>query len=281
MAVDDVGRLGPVLDVRDRFGDERHRLVETLAGLRVAQWAAATACPGWTAKDVAAHILGDDLARLARTRDGFASPGPCAGEGLVAFIDRINLEWVRAARRMSNRLVVSALRWTGPQIAAMWSSLPLDQPSEPVSWAGPDIAPVWLDAARDLTEYWVHHQQIREAVGLPVRTETPTAAMVVDTFMRALPFTLRAVPRPSGTRLTLVVEGSSGGSWTVERDRDTWRLVPSGPAADTTVMVDVDTAWRLCSRMIEPDTAIGRAAITGDRELGRAALRIVSIIRAE
>jgi hypothetical protein len=36
-----------------------------------------------------------------------------------------------------------------------------------VSWAGPDTSPAWLDIARDYTEFWVHQQQIRDAVDRP------------------------------------------------------------------------------------------------------------------
>jgi hypothetical protein len=46
------------------------------------------------------------------------------------------------------------------------------------------------------------------------------------------------------------------------------------------VRIDVDTAWRVCTRMIDPDTARDRAVITGDEALGHAALEIVSIIRS-
>lgn len=132
------------------------------------------------------------------------------------------------------------------------ASLPLDESGEPVSWAGPEPAPVWLDAARDFTEYWVHQQQIREGVGRPLLLDPHVVGVVVDTFMRALGHTLRAQERPAGTRFTLVVDGPGGGQWTVERDAGGWGFVPPEPNADNIVTIDVDTAWRLCTRGIEP-----------------------------
>jgi hypothetical protein len=33
-----------------------------------------------------------------------------------------------------------------------------------VSWAGPDPVPAWLDQARELSEYWIHRQQILQAL---------------------------------------------------------------------------------------------------------------------
>ena len=262
------------------FAGERDALVEVLEGLETSQWQAPTACPGWTVKDIAAHVVGDDLGRLARTRDGFAGLEPRVDEGLADFIDRINDEWVIAARRMSPQLLVSCLRWTGPQIASMWRELAFDDLGEPVSWAGAGPAPVWLDAARDFTEYWVHHQQIREAVGESPLLVPHIAGVVVDTFLRALPQTLRAQERPVGTRLTVVVDGPGAGSRTVERDADGWGFALPEELADNVVRIDVDTAWRVCTRMIDPDTARDRAVITGDEALGHAALEIVSIIRS-
>lgn len=106
------------------FDAERARLIGALEGLDAEDWHAATPCPGWSVHDVAGHVLGDDVGRLARTRDGFTRPGPSHGETLPDFIDRINQEWVVAARRLSPRLLLSSLSWTGKQISDLWRSLP-------------------------------------------------------------------------------------------------------------------------------------------------------------
>jgi hypothetical protein len=44
------------------------------------------------------------------------------------------------------------------------------------------------------------------------------------------------------------------------------------------VVLDAETAWRLCTRGIEPAAALARARIDGERRLGEAACRIVSIV---
>lgn len=275
----DLGRFGPPIDVRGEFGPERAALLDTLESLTPPEWMAPTACPGWTVKDVAAHVLGDDLSRLARTRDGFSAEGPRDAETLADFLDRINDEWVRVSRRvLSPQLVMSSLRHTGDQIDTLWGSLAQDEPGEGVSWAGPGAAPVWLDAARDFSEYWVHHQQIREAVGKAVDLDAASVQLVLDTFLRALPFTLRFQDRPDGTRLTVVVAAARGGAWTVQRIGDAWAFVDDVDRGENVVTLDADTTWRLCTRGIVPNVALERADIAGDAELGAAALHIVSII---
>lgn len=272
--------FGGAIDVRGLFAPERARLLDVLERLDAASWNAPTPSPGWSVHDVAAHVLGDDVGRLARTRDRFIGVGPSDDETLPRFIDRINEEWVVAARRMSPRLLLSALAWTGEQIAELWDELPPDAMGEPVSWAGPEPAPIWLDAARDLTEYWVHRRQIHEALGEDDPQDPVTLHIVIDTFMRALPHTLRD-ERPSvGTTFSFVVPGPAGGSWTVERQRDGWRLTEQAPSSNA-VVLDAEPTWKLCVRMVRPDAAEDRAEITGDHDLARAALTMVSIIRGD
>src|SRR5690606_33015469 len=97
--------------------------------------------------------------------DRFASSGPREDETLPTFLDRINAEWVLAANRISPPLLVDLLTVLGDQIVEFWHRLDPDELGGSVYWAGPDPVPVWLDAARDFTEYWTHHQQICEATG--------------------------------------------------------------------------------------------------------------------
>lgn len=57
----------PVLQLAGPIGDpavpllrQRRRLVDLVAGLDDAQWAAASRCEGWTVRDVMAHLVGVD-----------------------------------------------------------------------------------------------------------------------------------------------------------------------------------------------------------------------------
>jgi uncharacterized protein (TIGR03083 family) len=278
MVEDFVARLGPPIDVRPLFSVDRAALVELLRDLSGSEWERATICPGWSVKDIAAHVLGDDLGRLARTRDGYQGVGPRDGERLAPFLDRINQEWVVAARRLSPATLLELLAFTGPRIEALWRSQDLDRLGEPVSWAGSEPAPVWLDAARDFTEYWTHQQQIRDATGRQGPARPELLSVVLDTFMRALPHTLRHAGAPDGSQVEMTVAGEAGGSWTVTRERGGWSL-RRGPAVAATaaITLDADTAWRLCTRGISPDQARTRAGLTGHPQLCEAALQLVSI----
>ncbi|MEU7040545.1 maleylpyruvate isomerase family mycothiol-dependent enzyme [Streptomyces varsoviensis] len=273
--------LGAPIDARPLFAPEHAALMATLRGLTPDEWRA-EAVPGWTVRDLAAHLLGDFYGRLSRDRDGHQEgPGFAAGETLEAFIHRINQEWVDALARVSPAALTDTLELIGGQVVRFFEDADPGAPSLGVSWAGVDPAPMWLDSARDLTEFWTHRQQLRHAVGQGTDPEPRLLSVVLDTFMRALPHTLRGTGAPAGTRVRVSVAGPAGGSWTATAaDGGAWSLAPSDgprqPAA--TLHLDAETAWRLCTRGIQPADALARARIDGDRELAEAACRIVSVI---
>lgn len=271
--------LGPAIDLRPLFASQQASFIELLRGFDAHDWQRPTACPGWSVKDVASHVLGDHLGRLSRHRDGFQPLRPRGGETLPDFLDRVNDEWVTAARRLSPPILVELLTIYGDQVAAFWQTVDLDGLGEPVSWAGPGPAPVWLDAAREFTEVWTHQQQICEATGRLGLTDPGFLAPVLDTFLRALPHTLRGVDAPEGTALQVTVTGPAGGTWTCTRTASRWTLdrQPS-PHPDAQLQLDADTTWRLCTRGITPQQAAERARTRGDQRLASAALGIVSII---
>ncbi|SED28787.1 maleylpyruvate isomerase family mycothiol-dependent enzyme [Streptomyces sp. KS_5] len=309
-------RLGPPIDARPLFVPEHAALMATLRGLTPDDWGR-EAVPGWSVRDVVAHVLGDCYGRLARHRDGHREghrdggreghrdggregPAFAPGEDLPAYIHRINQQWVDAHSRVSPAALTDTLELIGGQVARLFAESDPVAPSLGVSWAGADPAPMWLDSARELTEYWTHRQQIRHATGQGTDHDPRVLSVVLDTFLRALPHTLRDIAAPAGTQVRIHVTGSAGGTWTgtetaggtwtgtetaggtwtaTATDGGDWSMAYPGdgqPAA--LVRLDTETAWRLCVRGIEPANALTRAEIEGDRQLAEAACRIVSVV---
>jgi uncharacterized protein (TIGR03083 family) len=274
-------QLGPPVDLRSRFAPQRDGLLALLASLDAADWQRPTACTGWSVADLAAHVLGDVVGR-ASGHAAPAGPRPAAGEPLPVFIDRINEEWVAAWRRADPRLVVSCLRAVGPDHDAVWMRQDLFDDSVGVSWAGIDPAPLWFDAARDLTEYWVHERQIRDAVGRPVH-DPAALATVLDVFVRGLPYTL-ARSEPLGVTGFRLVADVPGASWALSSEPDgRWRVTdhPSLGAEAPGVEVAAEHLWRRWTR--QPDTA-GAPGAPGAgpsaTDLGRAVLAHVAIVHS-
>lgn len=205
----------PVM-VLNLFPEERRHLLQLFSALDADEWEKPTVCSGWTVKDIALHLLGDDIGFLSGARDGFSNPffhGKDMHEwmSLVQNINEANELWVRATARISPRLLIDLLELTGKQFYEHVQSLDLMVLGGVVSWAGPDSAPVWLDIAREYTERWLHQQQIRDAVSKPDLKERAFFYPVLDTFVRALPHTYRDVPVAETTVIKLVVNGEAGG----------------------------------------------------------------------
>ncbi len=277
--MDTLARFGPKVDARRLLEQDRATLLRLVQGLAPDEWERPTAAAPWLVRDVVAHLLGDDLSRLARTRDGHSPVGPKQDEPLAVFIHRFNDEWVQAARRVSPPLLLDLLDLTSPQVLALWRDIDLDAITDPVTWAGSQRAPRWLDCARDFTEYWVHQQQIRDATGRPDDGDPAVVHLVLDTFLRAMPQTLAGHDRPQGTTLTVVVTGAGGGQWCWQRQGGGWLPVEDADGSTRLTFGDAEALWRLCTRLIEPAEARRRVTVVGDRALADAALRIVSIIR--
>lgn len=272
-------QLGPPIEVPGLPARIRDGLLALLRALEPADWARPTVCPGWTVREVAAHLLHDDLRRLSAGRDGWPAPAPVPGEPLAAFLDRSNGEWVAGTAFLSPAVLVDLLAATGPLLDGEWARLDPAAPGAGVSWAGADPAPGWLDLARECTEAWVHQQQIRDATGRPGLTGPEFLDPVLDTLVRALPHTYREVPaeparavvvtaEDGARRLTWSVVGGPGG-WTLRRG--------AAPSPAARVTLPAEDLWRLATGGLEP--AAARARLDGDRDLGRPVLALVSAVR--
>jgi uncharacterized protein (TIGR03083 family) len=276
-------QVGPIM-VLDLFPQERKLLLELFSRLSEEDWEKPTVCPGWTVKDIGLHLLGDDIGYLSRNRDHFSNPffrnkDMRTWESLVANLNEANELWVKAAERISPKLLSDLLALTGKQFYEYLQSLDPMAVNGTVSWAGPDPAPVWLDIAREYTERWLHQQQIRDAVNIPGLKERRFFHPILDTFVRALPHTYRDVPVADMTVIRFVVTGEAGDVWYLVGEANRWSLytgVERQP--DTVVTMDQETCWRLFTRGMNKDQARGNTTIAGNQTLGEKILDTVSII---
>jgi uncharacterized protein (TIGR03083 family) len=265
--------------VNDLFEPLLNRLLQLLRQLSEQEWSQPTPCEGWTVKDLTQHLLGDEIGKLSRGRDKDTSHLLPPGPDLVSRLNAHNQLWVEATRRMSPRLICDLLDITGHQVVQYFKSLDLMAINGVVSWAGPDPAPVWFDVAREYTERWHHQQHIREAVQQPGLTEAPFLRPVLDTFVRALPYTFRSVEAPENTVIELSIVGDAGQSWFLLRKEARWSLFTETsipPIATTTI--DQKTAWKLFTKGIDKATAKSKASVQGDAGLASHIFDTVSII---
>jgi uncharacterized protein (TIGR03083 family) len=173
--------------VLDALRPERAELLELLGGLAPEQWAAATECPAYTVKGVATHVLGDDLSLLSRQRDAAENglmqlAAELPGTGFRTLLDTFNDRWVAAARFFSTEVVIELLRLAGEWTAAYYEEVDPEAPGEPVGFFGSSgsTSPFWHAIAREYVERWVHHSQIRRAIGLGSLAAEPFLSVGVE-----------------------------------------------------------------------------------------------------
>lgn len=270
----------PIL-VAERFPALLDALLDVLTSLSSVDWDRPTTVAGWRVKDVALHLLGDEIGFVSGKRDGFqkGSAPVNTWPELVALINRRNAHWVEATQRISPRMLSDLLRWSGDQFNAYVRTLDVYALGGAVSWAGFQPAPVWLDLAREYTERWHHQQHIREAVDWPGGMEADKLGPVLATFVYALPQTYRQASAAPGSCVTLTISGPAGGAWSVMHEAQGWQLYTGRPAAPLAeVILPQDTAWRLFTKGISKTEARHHANLLGDSQLAEQMLETVSII---
>ena len=270
-------RIGevPAADVRGSLTAQRGRLLSLLTSLSDAQWAAPTAAPEWSVKDIALHLLDVDLSWLAHGRDHDRAgiiPVPSDREEFVRGLAQRNQRWVDGTRTLSPRLITGLLRWSGEQLDAYLGTVDLAGPSS-VYWAGE--VPLWFDLAREFTERWVHYRQIREAA-LPTehdQHQDEYLPLVLRTFIWGFPHQYQA-PAPVGTTIALEIPGI--GAWILTRTATGWTLnegQATAPAAG--LRMSGEAAWRL---LTGADYDARQAQLSGDPVLAKPLLRVRGII---
>ena len=198
-------------------------------------WSAPTDCPGWTVRDVLAHLVHIETALVD-------------GELVAADTSRreVEPEWTRAGVESLRDQTPEALRH---QLAAAV----LRRASElerlgPIDPGGtPDVTPAglrwdWATLLRNRAiDVWVHEQDIRRAVDRRGGMQGVSAQLAVRAFASALPYVLgKKVAPPPGTKVAWNVHGP------VEVDKvlsinDERRAVPADADAGVTAGLEMDT----------------------------------------
>jgi uncharacterized protein (TIGR03083 family) len=277
--------LSPVITA-PLFGGLSDELVSVLRSLSPSDWERPTRAGAWRVRDVAAHLLDDDLRKLSFHRDGHPPPRPrvpiSGDRDLVRYLDDLNAQWVAVADRLSPGMITTLLAVTGPQVAAFVAGLDPDgRALFPVAWAGEDASTNWMDTAREYTERWHHQAQIREATGRPPLDQPRWLAPVIDVSMRALPHGYRDVAAAEGTLIGFEIDGGSGGEWVLAREAGRWSLrrrSKSDAAFSSRLSLSAETAWRIFFKALAPAESRSRVKVDGDAELARPFLSTLAVM---
>jgi len=262
--------LFPILD---------KKLIELLRSLSPEDWNKQTVAKLWTVKDVATHLLDGNLRTISNSRDNFFGESPEPGEEIVAFLNRLNSDWVQATKRLSPQVLIELLEITGKQFyRALLTLDPIDYSIFSVGWAGEEESENWFHIAREYTEKWHHQQQIRDAVNKPGILTEELYHPFLETFMRAMPYTYRNVEATKGTVVRVTITGTGGGDWFLIKD-DQWQLSNMKiEQVNSHTVIDGNIAWKLFSKSWRRKDVLDYVKIEGDKKLGDVVLDMISVM---
>jgi len=274
----------PLTDTRFFFRPLSADLVALLRALPAEAWDRPTVAGSWLVRDVVAHLLDTTLRRLSIQRDGARPPSwqsPVKSDrDFVAYINGLNAEWIRAAQRLSPRVLTDLYAQASSDLADVVEGLPLDGPGLfPVSWAGEGASSAWFDIGREFTEVWHHAAQIREAVGAGPFADARWLHAVLVLALHALPHAYRDVPERPRSSLVIEITGDAGGTWTLHHGPDRWDILEGVvPSPGATATMSDEVAWRLFFNALSPSMAGTLVRLEGDVALGLPLLRARSVI---
>lgn len=272
-----------VLDVSPLFSKLDKMLLSLLRSLTPEEWNRPTVAKLWTVKDVASHLLDGNIRALSLQRDrhfGEKPPEDLTYSNLVAWLNQLNADWIKASRRMSTDVLIMFHEVTGPPTSAYYQSLKSDEKSIfAVSWSGETESKNGFHVAREYTEKWLHQQQIRHATSKPGLLTEEFFLPFMTTLVQALPYTFRGIDANVNTMVSISTTGECKGTWCMKRYADGWRLTrerSNTPTAE--VRISADMAWKLFSKSIRPMEMQGQFEIFGDARLGNRVMEMVSFM---
>jgi uncharacterized protein (TIGR03083 family) len=244
---------------------------ELLLALDEADWARDTDCPGWTVRDVAAH-----LAALESELAG--APGPRMDQ--VAAATNVTTAYTQAGieerrDRTPQQLIDEFTEAVQRRAAELDADPPTDPKASPPRNPG-GVGWDWQTLLRNrVVDLWVHEQDIRRAVDRPGDLDTPAAEIVTATFLAALPYVIgkRAGAEP-GTTVVVVVDGRE---LAYEVDGDgRCRPADTTPESPTARLeMDAETLAVLAAGRRDPLTV--DVGVDGDRELAERILQGMAV----
>lgn len=263
------------------FEPLEQKLIVLLRSLSPTDWNKPTVAKLWTVKDVAAHLLDTGIRTIAHSKNYVGDPPTTRNsyQELVDYLNGLNADWVKAMKRVSPETLIDFLQLTQKPFIEYYHSLDLLAPAMfSVARAGEQESKNWFHISREYTERWHHQQQIRDAVGQTGIMDREFFFPMIDTLLRALPYTYRETPAKEGEIVQVKILGTAGGEWRIQKENIGWEFTSASAIATSTIELDADTAWKLFTKAFTRQEAETKVKIYGNRELALPLLGMVSVM---
>jgi hypothetical protein len=214
------------------------------------------------------HLVNGDLGMLSRHRDNYLGTQPPDGDDesdFIHWLDNLMQEWVSATRGLSPRVAIGLLTWSGPQLVDHFAAQDPMERTAHVQWAGPDMSPIWLNQVRELSEFWIHRQQLLDALDREPDLRCDVLGPIFEGFRWAYPYRLATQMRPPGDSVTIDISGSVAGTWHLVSAEQGWVFAELPGNEVATISMSTDEAWRLLTYNLPSDR---QRALKGVRRSG-------------
>jgi uncharacterized protein (TIGR03083 family) len=258
----------PVVDLLEETWSSIGQLGDALG---TEEWELPSECPGWSVRDVLAHMVGTESSLL-----GEDSPAPVStADHVHNAVGARNEGWVASLRPQSGPALLDKFREVTSRRLRDLRSWPTERFDE----VGP--SPVGNVPYREFMQVrvmdcWVHEQDMRVATARPGHREGPAAELAVDRLVSAMPFVVgKQAGAPEGSSVCFELTGTpSRRVDVVVRDGRAAMGMPPETEPTTRVRMDSEVFWRLGCGRVTSDAVIGAGLVdvAGDEELARRVL---------
>lgn len=206
-----------------------------------AQWQRATPLPGWTVRDVVAHVVGtESMLQGVDTPD--ADIDVSTLDHIRNDIGALNERWVRKLRAISAAELLEQYRTVTAARREALTDLPVATWDEVTfTPAGPDSYGRFMRIRT--FDCWMHEHDIRDAVGRPASPDElagPAAEQSLDEMTGSMPFVVGKLGgAPDGSRVSIDLTGPLARTINVAVEGRA-KLVDGFGAEDPTTTIRVD-----------------------------------------
>lgn len=249
---------------------EQWRVLEELLVAAAAQdWDRPTSLPGWTVRDIAAHIIGTEA--LLAGHPTPEAPAHVTEAGHVRNpIGALNERWVESMRADSPQQMLS--RWAeviAKRTVALRAMSQEDFDAEANTPVGLETYGRFMRVR--LFDCWFHELDLRDALGVPGFEGGPRAEWAFHEIAGAIPLLVgKRAAAPDGARMRLELDGDLERTVDVAVDGRAAIVAELDRGPDVTVRLPWDLFARLAGGRTSADDHLERIDIQAANEAGLA-----------